>query len=400
MHACSPHRHKDSMKTHQPTSIVCLRSTALTADPRTKRFSLWLREAGFEAVCIGWDRLGDTPGTSPEKTSILAHIPGSYGGGMRLAWPLARWQWFLLKWLIQNRNRYQVIQAADLDTVLPAVLMKALFKKKVVYDIHDYYVDSHILPAILRQPLKRLEDFVVSYVDTTIIVSDARRSQLKDTRPRVLEVIPNVPEHREVSGRADDGTATLRLVYVGILVDCRGLFELCDVIRKHADWRLDIGGRGPAEPDIRSIADESDNIHFYGRLEYSDTLALTATADCLIATYDPSIPNHRHSSPNKFGEALMCGKPLIVAKGTSIDQLVLHYNVGFVVPYGDKAELERVLSIIASWTPAERASYSTHVKAVYNEHFSTDQMKKRLLALYAAVQGSTTNMAEPQCTTA
>jgi glycosyltransferase involved in cell wall biosynthesis len=377
------HPHK---KDHaQQAGVVCLRSTSLSSDPRTKRFAGWLREAGYRTISIGWDRLGDTPGPSPDSSIILAQIPASYGGGMRLLWPLVRWQWFLLKWLFCNRKRFDVIQAADLDTALPALVMRLVFGKKLVYDIHDYYIDSHIMPALLKSPLKRLEDFVISNANGTIIVSESRRGQLKDARPRLLQVVANVPERSETTAQADDSTAKLRLIYVGILVDCRGVIEMCEVIKSHPDWRLDIGGRGPAESEVRTLAEQSDNIYFYGRLEYSDTLALTERADCLIATYDPSIPNHRHSSPNKFGEALMCGKPLIVARGTGIDQLVEKHNVGFVVPYGDKVELERALAVVANWTDAERCAYGEHVRHVYRKHFSTEEMKRRLLSIYASV---------------
>ena len=52
----------------------------------------------------------------------------------------------------------------------------------------------------------------------------------------------------------------------------------------------------------------------YGKLQYSQTLALESQCDIRVATYDPSIRNHKYSAPNKFYESLMLGKPIIMAK--------------------------------------------------------------------------------------
>lgn len=45
---------------------------------------------------------------------------------------------------------------------------------------------------------------------------------------------------------------------------------------------------------------------------------------------------------------MMLGKPVIVAKGTGIDELVKQYNLGFVVEYGGYRRVRRILATAGS----------------------------------------------------
>ena len=53
-------------------------------------------------------------------------------------------------------------------------------------------------------------------------------------------------------------------------------------------------------------------------IDYESALELYAKCDLMFALYDPAIPNHRYSAPNKVYEAMLLGKPIIVAEGTGV----------------------------------------------------------------------------------
>ena len=63
--------------------------------------------------------------------------------------------------------------------------------------------------------------------------------------------------------------------------------------------------------------------------------------------YDPNVPNHRYSAPNKFYEALALGKPIVVAKGTGIDVEVERLGVGIAETFSAQG-LEHGLAAVAS----------------------------------------------------
>ncbi len=160
---------------------------------------------------------------------------------------------------------------------------------------------------------------------------------------------------------------------------------MIEVVRHHPEWTLDIGGFGGDEEEIKSEAKKLPNVRFHGRMSYEEALALMAQADVLFATYDPRIPNHRYSSPNKVFEAMMLGKPIIVARGMGIDTLIERYELGIVVNYGNIEELEQALSKIASWPPQVKAAFKERAQELYKSHFSWEIMAQRLLDLYRSL---------------
>lgn len=53
----------------------------------------------------------------------------------------------------------------------------------------------------------------------------------------------------------------------------------------------------------------------------------------MTAIYDPKVPNHRYAAPNKFYEALMLGKPIVMAKNTGFDEIIEENNIGCLIEY-------------------------------------------------------------------
>jgi glycosyltransferase involved in cell wall biosynthesis len=119
---------------------------------------------------------------------------------------------------------------------------------------------------------------------------------------------------------------------------------------------------------------------------YERALELSAQADVLFATYDPAIPNHRLSSPNKLFEALMLGKPIIVARDTNMDYLVEAEGCGLVVTYGDVPGLEEALARLQQ-DGALRRQMGARARQTYETTYSWPRMQARLLSLYREVCG-------------
>lgn len=139
----------------------------------------------------------------------------------------------------------------------------------------------------------------------------------------------------------------LHLAYIGLLQVERGLLEMLEVLRRHPEWTLTLVGFGGDQEQILSLAQALPNVAWHGRIPYERAPQLSASADALFATYDPAIPNHRYSSPNKIFETMMLGKPTVVARETNMDRIIWQADCGLVVRYGDVEELEAVLSRLA-----------------------------------------------------
>jgi glycosyltransferase involved in cell wall biosynthesis len=107
----------------------------------------------------------------------------------------------------------------------------------------------------------------------------------------------------------------------------------------------------------------------------------SATADLLFATYDPAIPNNRYASPNKIFEAMMLGKPVVVARATNMDHIIAREDCGLIVEYGNKQDLESAL-IQLDEDPHLRQRLGANARRAYEREYNWELMKLRLLALY------------------
>lgn len=374
----------------QPISVVFLRSNPIAPDPRVEKEARSLRQAGYQVTIVGWDRAASLPRIEERQYARIERIAlhATFGTGVRNLPHLLRWQLRLWFWLWRNRRKYQIVHACDFDTVLPALMVKWFCRKKVVYDVFDFYADMlRKTPSFLRRVVRRVDLWTMGKVDALILVDEARKEQIRDARPRRVEFIYNSPEPYPLPlVRSTQGE--LRIAYVGLLQVERGLLEMLKVLERHPEWDLDLAGFGGDAEVILAVARKLPNVYIHGRLAYEEALKLYAKADVLFATYDPAIPNHRYSSANKLFEAMMLGKPIIVARGTGMDRLVERYKVGFVVDYGDVNQLESVLKKIACWHLGEKEAFAERARAVYMENFSWDRMATRLVNLYAKlIQG-------------
>jgi glycosyltransferase involved in cell wall biosynthesis len=302
--------------------------------------------------------------------------------------PLLRWQVGLLAWLIHHRAEYDLIHACDFDTILPALICKYLFGKRVVYDIFDFYADHlRATPEWVKRLIRAVDLRAIERADAVILVDDARRAQIAGARAKRLAVVYNSPEDQDVREKQDNvsGEFALRLAYVGLLQVERGLMDVLRVLRSHPEWGLDLAGFGGDEAQILGFARSLQNVSWHGRVSYQTALALSAKADVLFALYDPQIPNHRYASPNKLFEAMMLGKPVVVARGTNMDCIAEEVGFGLLVKYGDIPALESALQQLAQ-DPSLRAALGRQARQGYDQAYGWHIMEQRLIDLYDEIQ--------------
>jgi glycosyltransferase involved in cell wall biosynthesis len=383
--------------------LIC-RSNPIAPDPRVEKIAHALRSFGYQASLLGWDRSGELPenavlqvregedgNLSEGEHSILIYrlpIVAPFGHGLDNLPNLLRWQWGMLGWLTRRRQDYDLIHACDFDTILPALYCKWRWGKKVVYDIFDFYADHlRATPFWLKRLIRFVDIRAIGWSDALILADDSRWEQVAGAQPKLSAVIYNspsqtdVPPHLYSNGGGGEG---LRLAYIGLLQVERGLMEMLDVLHRHSEWVLDLAGFGGDEDKIRAASESLPNVHWHGRIPYDQALELSRAADVLFATYDPAIPNHRYSSPNKVFEAMMLAKPIIVARSTNMDRIIEQEKCGVVVDYGDIADLEEALLRLQK-DPALRQRLGENAFQAYRSTYSWEEMGNRLKTLYSQV---------------
>ncbi len=369
--------------------LIC-RSNPIAPDPRVERMAQTLSQAGYAVRVVGWDRIGGISFDEPFAgvPLIRLHIKAQFGTGMGNFWPLLRWQWALLRWMLRHQKDFDIVHACDFDTVLPAMISKVLFGKKVIYDIFDFYAD-HLrqTPGWIKRIIRSVDLWVIHKVDWVIVTDEARLQQIGDLSADCCTVIYNAPQDESQNFEHQvprQTTDQLKLIYVGLLQIERGLLDILNILNNHPNWQLDLAGFGGGEQQILAVTKKMPNVRWHGRIPYQKTISLTCSADIVLALYDPAIPNHRFASPNKLYEAMMLGKPVVVAKNTRIDKIVKLEECGLVVEYGNQVDLEMALRKMHV-DVALRERLGTNGRKLYETQYNWTFMEKRIIALYASI---------------
>ena len=373
-------------------NIIFLRSTSIKNDSRVLKEVGCLIKHGYNVKVLGWDRdefLKNNQSINFDNINIPIQVfrkKAEYGSGIKNLIKLFQFQVWLLYNLLKIRKNIDIIHSCDLDTALPARLISKFFKKKMVYDIFDYYIDSHYVPNKLKKIVENAEINIINNADLTIICTEERRKQIKKARPKKCIVINNTPNiDRNIIKQKviKSSTDKLKIVYVGILQENRLLKEIGEEIKKYPDFELHIGGFGQLQKYFSELSEKYDNVFYYGQMKYENVLNLEESSNILFATYNPEIPNHKYSAPNKLYEAMALGKPIIVCENTGIDELVKNDNIGISISYDAKKFIEVIENL--SENKKLQKKLSDNAKRLYNEKYSWKQMEKRLIEEYEKI---------------
>lgn len=233
-----------------------------------------------------------------------------------------------------------------------------------------------------------MEDNIINKATAVIICTEKRKKQIRDSKPHNLTIIHNTP-HIEIKNInkncfvINQKKDSIKIAYVGILQDFRLLIEMTEVIAKNVNYEFHIGGFGKYHDYMQEMSSKYDNIHYYGKLSYEQTLSLENQCDIMVAIYDPSIGNHIYAAPNKFYESLMLGKPLMMVKNTGMSDVVEKNHIGVCIDYSAESfemGLQEIVKMKNEWL-----HMSNKMKKIYRDDYSWNVMEDRLIKLYQKI---------------
>ncbi len=362
--------------------VVFLRSKSPAGiEPRILKEAATLERAGHEVHVVLWDRTRSFPAEETrDGIQIHRYQRSAPEGRPRLALRLPGW------WLYAARKAASlhpdVIHAVDFDTAWPARVAARLTRAKIVYDIFDFYSEMILvdLPPFLRRYLAYAERRMVQRADLVIVPDLRRQEQFQGAHPRRLVEILNVPEDRRMEA---EPAKAFTLFYGGMIARDRGLLDLM-VACEATGAKFIVAGHGPDEAELLSHLESSPSCLYLGTVPYEEVLRHTASCHVVAALYDPAIPNNRLAAPNKVYEAMMLAKPVIVSDGVAIADLVRSVGCGKIVPYGDRAAIQKALEELML-SPADCVAMGARGRAAFERGYNWDAMAARLLEAYRSL---------------
>ncbi len=362
--------------------VLVVRSNHCNPDPRVAKVCQFLQEQGVDVTVLAWERSGMKEKVKFPWIQEYITLRAPHGGGLSNLPALILYQFLLFFRLLSKYKQVDVVHACNLDTGLTSAIFCKLTKKKLVYDCFDFYVDAFPVPNFARNLVRRIELGVINYADLVILASEARTEQISGSAPKSLGVLPNVPPYQYNAG-AKTNHPYLKICYVGTLTAHRFIPEMIQMTNENEFLRLEIAGFGELSSEIENCAKANNRITFHGQVSYDDGLKISSEADLLFAMYDPKIPNHKFSAPNKFYEAAMLGIPIVVVRGTSVDLIVNNYKTGYVCDYS-LASFREVLTRVLN-NPQEAKMFGDNGLKVYMNEYRPEIVKSNFWKLYKMV---------------
>lgn len=310
--------------------IIYLRSTDGNPDSRLQKYLdiLSTKNINYHVLC--WDRY-----LKFENNYYFSyfHKKAEYGSGMKNIFKLLLFNIFLLIQLYKKRNTYQIIHACDFDTILPAILIKIIFNKIVIYDIFDWFVDSREFHnSVIKKIIILFERISLKKADVTIICEEERKKQLC-IEPKKLWILPNIPHfNTTLNNTKCTLNEKIKISYVGVLTKHRGIEKVLEIVAKNPDTlSIEIAGFGELEKQVLRYENNYSNICYHGSVPYEKGLSIMNNSDLILAIYETDIPNHIYAAPNKYYEGLYLGIPIITTQNTFVGEKTEKFKTGFSV---------------------------------------------------------------------
>ena len=340
----------------------------LSLDQRIHRIATTLHAAGYkvEVVGRGYD---DSPQLSARPYKVMRLRPWfRYGKVFYMEY------WLRLGWYLFF-SKADILNANDLDTLLPNFLVASFRRKKLIYDTHEYFTE---VPELLNRPFTRkiwlkLEEWIFPRLKTVYTVNGSIAKIYSDKYGVPVSVIRNLPfsigqpeeEAKPLQSRKSLQTGgnennkylstgerenpkskvespikravapPKKLIYQGALNLGRGIELMIDAMAFLPDYELIICGMGNLEATLR-LRNPSEQVRFMGLLPFKELSEITATASLGFSLEEDLGMNYRLATPNKLYDYVNTGVPALVSDLPEMAYLVRTYGVGEILAREDR----------------------------------------------------------------
>jgi glycosyltransferase involved in cell wall biosynthesis len=303
-------------------SVVLIVLNNFTRDSRVLKESRSLVKSGYKVDVLALHDHGlaqneIVDGVSVERLSLRSRrLPK-----IRL-FQILKYFEFLIRAVLYSK-KFDVLHCNDLNSLPIGIICKAFNRNiKVVYDAHEYEIETVHLKGWFKKVAARVERFCIQYADKVITVSESIAEEY--SRLYGIDkpyIVLNCPLSIEVSKknhfREQLGIPENKYIflYQGALAEGRGIHNILNVFRSRPDVDAVVAfmGYGPLSNEIKRAAEKSENIYFYNAVSPNVVLEYTSSADFGISFIEDRCLNYKYCLPNKLFEYLMVGLPVIVS---------------------------------------------------------------------------------------
>lgn len=307
----------------------------LNTDQRVHKVCLFIQQQGYEVVLIGRIHKKSLPMEKrPYKTYRFPMI--FQKGALFYAWYNIRLFFYLLT------HKASIHVSNDLDTLLPNYLVSKLYRRKLIYDSHEYFTE---VPELINRPKiqaiwEQIEKRIFPKLKFISTVNESIAKKYTEKYHVPIKVIRNVSlrvNNNQIKSKLDlgipDNKNLLIMQGAGLNID-RGVEEAIRMMPLLENTVLLIVGDGDVIPQMKELVAAQkweDYVLFFGKKPYAELLQYTHYATLGLSFDQPTNPNYLFSLPNKVFDYIHTFTPILCSNVVEVSAVVKHYDIGAIV---------------------------------------------------------------------
>lgn len=274
-----------------------------------------------------------------------------------------------------QKSGADLLLVRDLPMALGAIFVGKWMKIPVVLDMAEPYPEMLRLifrfqkwrwrNLLLRNPILAdgVERLTLRLIDHVIVVVEESKERLIEfgIPHEKITVITNATVFADDEGLLlpeayADAAQTLKIVYLGLLGESRGLQTaieaMPDIIRQVPGARLYILGAGSAESLLQSMVKDKNlekMVHFLGWVNNERARAFIKHADIAIIPHF-SCGHWDHTIPNKLFDYMAYGVPVVASDVPPMKRIIEEEDCGVIFRSGDWKDCARAVTILKDKT--------------------------------------------------
>lgn len=354
-------------------TIVAAHEGQGNISPHTDKLLPALVRNSYRVRFLGWDRNR----LYPRRSSIDGvDFEMLFRGGGYASRKVALWLpfWFLRVFVALVARRPPLTMAIDFEAALPTALASALTRRAFIYNCRDNVAFRSSYPAVVR-PLLAWLDLRLMRRAVSIILPDENRVPSDDAGLNVTIVRNCAPDVRILDEREP---AWLTIYAMGYLRSSRGVDVLLDACAVLEGVRVIAAGQCP-EPELEQRLRTADRVEYLGSLSAVEALGVCGRADLVLTFYSPDSEINRRAVSNKWSDAMMAGRAILVNEEVQRSRWILDEGIGFACRYDVDALREKLSELSDDRDSLDLAG--RRGRTLYEQGYSWAAMEQRVMQL-------------------
>ena len=314
--------------------------------PYVQTYEDILKAKGIAYDIVLWNRSGQGGDTPPGAAQSFVFVQTTKASKLSKVLPFLRWRRFVKS--ILRRGRYDGL---ILCTTMPGVLLSDVLTKgypgKYLLDIRDYTYEN--------QPLyRRISQNNLRAAGLVCISSEGFLRWLPpDLGYTVTHNLSNTAMAVE-SAPSFETQTTRTIGFVGGLRYYDVNKRLIDHFGNNGRYRLFYAGKQHPGCDLAAYCEGHGigNVDFLPRFHNAQKPELYKQIDLINSVYGADSEETRSLLPHRLYDCALFKKPILVSKGTYLEEVVQRYGLGCAIDHRSEDIASRIESYIATFDPA------------------------------------------------